>query len=742
MMPTTKRVRTALVAALTPMVMICVAAPGASAQLPEAPPIQSYPGDPGRLGDPASWRTPEFNRDNGMVSIGAEFAYAAGYSGTGANIGVVDSGFFAGHMREHGSLATNYAVGDRYFSVEAQGGETGPTPGFYDPAFNDSHGTHVTGTVGASRDGVGETQPDGPAANMHGVAFNANVYVGNTHKTDGVFYGLLPPTATPAQTPDNAYLANVYRAVSAAQTANGKPIRIITSSWGSAPPTENYNTYDPPPGGPATFGLNPAWRHLSTPDGVADANGNTVHWLNGAIEVARTGKILQFTAGNAGVANPTARGATPYFLPDLEGRWYTTSGINPNIGRTFNADGSVLVPGQQEFNQCGLAKWSCVTAPSRLINSTWVELVDGVPQPRYRAASGTSMAGPHSAAALSLIMQRFPYLTNEQALYTMFTTGRQNNTINDAAGIPIPNPTRGQIVQVPDRRNGWHTVSLREAMNGPGQLLGRFDADTQGYSDVWSNDISDVAIRARQQEDTAEAAAWEATKVAKGWTNGLPADASDIDKSDFAIGTRREQARNAREYEGSLTKRGDGTLFLTGNETWHGTSAVEAGKLSVVGSHASSIDVRGGTLSGSGAVAGSIDVGGGVLQPGLTAAEATLINDVNVAPGNILDVGGDVAVGRQGRLAVTVSGDDDYTSVRAKGDLVLDGDLSLDVRGDLTPGTVLTIMSGRSISGSFHALPEGRVLNAGGYLFKVSYNDNNVTLTVLRKLPPQSAGTP
>ena len=52
---------------------------------------------------------------------------------------------------------------------------------------------------------------------MHGVAFNSDVYVGNTHKTDGVFYGLLPPTATLAQTPDNAYLANVYRAVNAAR---------------------------------------------------------------------------------------------------------------------------------------------------------------------------------------------------------------------------------------------------------------------------------------------------------------------------------------------------------------------------------------------------------------------------------------------------------------------------------------------------------------------------------------------
>jgi hypothetical protein len=34
------------------------------------PPIETYEGDPGQLGDPASWRTPEFLRDNGMISIG------------------------------------------------------------------------------------------------------------------------------------------------------------------------------------------------------------------------------------------------------------------------------------------------------------------------------------------------------------------------------------------------------------------------------------------------------------------------------------------------------------------------------------------------------------------------------------------------------------------------------------------------------------------------------------------------
>jgi autotransporter-associated beta strand protein len=726
-----------LLAALAVMAVPSVVAQPAMAGLSvPPPPIESYVGDPGQLGDPASWRTPEFLRDNGMVSIGAEFAYAAGYSGTGMNIGMVDSGTFAGHVREHGSLDTNYAVGDRFFSVVAQGGETGPTGGFFDPAFNDTHGTHVSGTIAASRDGVGETQPGGPEANMHGVAFNANLYSGNTHKTDGVFYGLLPPNATTQQTPDNGYLANVYRAVNSAETANGEPIRIITSSWGSAPPTENYNTYDPPPGGPDTFGLNTAWRYLSTPDGVADANGNTQHWLNGAIEVARTGTIIQLTAGNAGVSNPTARAAAPYFLPDLEGQWYTTSGINPNIGRTFNPDGSVLVPGQQEFNRCGLAKWSCVTAPSRTINSTTVQVVDGVPQPRYQAFSGTSMAGPHSAAALSLIMQRFPYMTNEQALYTMLTTGRQNATINDAQGNAIPNPTAGQIVQVPDQRNGWHTVSLREAIRGPGQLLGPTAINTQGYSDVWSNDISDVAIRVREQEDTAEAAAWEATTVARGWTNGLPPDASDIDKSDFAIGTRREQARDERVYEGSLTKMGGGTLFLAGTNTWHGTSTVRAGKLSVVGTHASSIDVRSGTLGGSGTVADDVNISGGALKPGLTPGEAALITEVPVAPDSSLDIGGDLRIGKNGRFVATISSDSDYTSVLAAGDLELAGDLVLDVQGTLTQGTVLTIMDASAVVGGFRGLAEGTVLNADGYRFRISYENGSVTLTVVRAPSP------
>ena len=184
------------------------------------------------------------------------------------------------------------------------------------------------------------------------------------------------------------------------------------------------------------------------------------------------------------------------------------------------------------------------------------------------------------------------------------------------------------MVQVPDVRNGWDTVSLRDAIKGPGQLLGPTNINTQGFSDVWSNDISDVAIQARQAEDAAEAAAWQATKVAKGWTNGVPADASD----DRQVRLRdrhapRDGAQRAR-LQGSLTKSGDGTLFLTGANTWTGETTVAGGKLSVNGSHTSPIDVDRRHARRQGHGRRRLNVTGGTLQPGLAADEAARIKDV------------------------------------------------------------------------------------------------------------------
>src|SRR5207248_512981 len=115
-----------------------------------------------------------------------------------------------------------------------------------------------------------------------------------------------------------------------------------------------------------------------------------------------------------------------------------------------------------------------------------------------------------------------------------------------------------------------------------GQLLGRFSVNTHGFSDVWSNSISDVAIRTRQQEDAAEEAAWQATGVTQACVSSLPA--GSLRDADFAAGQARAAARKTRTYTGQLVKQGDGTLFLTGANTYTGQTTVSGGKLAITNS--------------------------------------------------------------------------------------------------------------------------------------------------------------
>ncbi len=640
-------------------------------------PITSYVGDPGKVGDPASWRTPEFLRDWGMRAIGAEYAYAAGVAGSGVAVGVVDSGYREIHPEFMATPSTPL----RFNSVTASGGTTGPTPGFWNSTYNDSHGTHVSGTVGANRDGGSDP------ANMQGVAFNATIYEGNTHKTDGAVYGRLT-NASATNTPDKDYISNLYKAVNTAGTA-ASPVRIITSSWGSAPSGESYTTL---------AGLTSGWNFLASPAG----NGPYTSWIQGAIDVAKTGTIIQFTAGNGGFANPTPRGAATYFMPSLEGHWYTTSAIS-TVGQTFNADGSINVPGTQNFNQCGVAKWACVTAPGNQINSALVR-ADGTVG--YQSISGTSMAGPHSAAALSLIMERFPYLTNEQALDVMFTTAVQNNTINNASGVAVINPTAGQIVAAPDSRNGWGTVNLKNAMQGPGQFLGVFQVDTQGYDDTWSLNISDVAIKQRKVEDAVEAATWTATKAANGWTGLIapPAGSTDAQISDFTTGMAREAARNSRVYEGSLIKNGAGMLTLSGNNTFTGGVTIASpsgGGLVATSAHAlgsGNVTVQSGTLATRSATAVQID------------------GDLTMQPLGVLDLGVNFNTG----VALNVAGHGSLT-----------GGLMISLMDDLTQGIlasgVYDVIDFGSYDGTFSSFS---ITGLGDfhYMANLLYNARGVEL--------------
>ena len=504
----------------------------------------------GKPGDPASWRSTEFLRDWGLERMQADQAYAAGITGKGVKIGALDSGFDAAHPefasdRYHPVLASGSYVDGSLFNVD---GTLNPN--------NDSHGTHVVGTMGASRDGSG----------MHGVAYNAQLYVGNTNKNDSFLFG---------PNPDPRYFKAVYDALADAG------VRAINNSWGSQPPDVSYRT-------------------LADLHAAYAQHYNQGTWLDAAGDVSRRGVINVFSAGNSGYPNASVRSALPYFQPDLEGHWLAVSGLDQG--------------NQQKYNQCGLAKYWCITTPGAKIDST-------IPGGGYAIKSGTSMAAPHATGALALVMERYPYMNNQQALEVLLTTATQLD---------------GSATDAPTAQVGWGVVNLNRAMRGPGQLLGAFDASLgAGQRDIWSNDISDKALIQRQSEDLAEHNAWQQTLQDKGWQNGVPGGASQQDQTDYAIGSTRDAAAAQRIYQGSLIKSGAGQLILTGNNTYRGPTTVNGGLLTVNGALTSAVTVNdNATLGGSGRIGALTANSGSRVAPGNSIGTLNVAGDVTFAPGS------------------------------------------------------------------------------------------------------------
>jgi subtilase-type serine protease len=95
------------------------------------------------------------------------------------------------------------------------------------------------------------------------------------------------------------------------------------------------------------------------------------HWLDAAGDVSRRGVINVFSAGNSGCPNASVRSALPYFQPDLEG---------PLAGSLR------LTRQSAEANQCGIAKYWCITTPGAKIDDSTipVAVMRSSPAPRWR----------------------------------------------------------------------------------------------------------------------------------------------------------------------------------------------------------------------------------------------------------------------------------------------------------------------------------------------------------------------
>ncbi len=622
----------------------------------------------GKAGDPASWRSSEFNAEWGLGAIHADQAYAAGYTGKGIKLGIFDQPVYAKHPEFAGENKVINLVteGIREYTdpyIPVKKGDTfryDGTPSVDSDGTLGSHGTHVGGIAAGSRDGGA----------MHGVAFNAQIISaenGDPGPEDGIILGN-----------DGA----VYQAGWDALVASGA--RIINNSWGIGI-TEKFDEggYDP---AYPHFTVNDAQKQFDQIKTILGTKPGGAY--QGAIDAARSGVVTIFAAGNDGnLNNPDAMAGLAYFVPEIAPNWLSVASLQDP---TNTGDYSIST----FSSRCGYTASFCVSAPgtrvySSVIEGTSVEnLTTG-----YAKYSGTSMAAPHVAGSVAVLMERFPYLSGAQVAEVLKTTA----TDMGAPGI--------------DALYGWGMINLGKAINGPGMF----------YT------VEDIPAEFRIPDPTG---------VAYGPTQfvvNIPGLGAEVDAGTLHarkcddISCELDVYSNNISGHGGLTKEGMGTLVMTGANTYSGPTLVNQGRLAINGSVTSDVSVQsGGIVGGSGTVGSLTARRGGTVAPGNSIGTLNVTGNVSFEPGSryAVEVGPNGQSDRiQSSGAATIGGGEVTVSLENSPNLLTQSE----VRSLL--GQQYNILSAQQgVSGQFDAV-------APNYLFLgtgLSYQPTGVTLSVGR----------
>ncbi|MEM5445759.1 S8 family serine peptidase, partial [Serratia marcescens] len=481
----------------------------------------------GQAGDPASWRSAEFNANWGLGAIHADEAYAAGYTGKGQKVGIFDTPVnrhpeFAGDGKLINVVTEGYRAytdphrpginaGDRFYFDG--------TFHFYNGATLSNHGVHVAGISAAKRDGVG----------MHGVAFDSQV-ISVDNDNDGPAYGEFLGL-------DGA----VTNAGWQAMIKSGA--RVINNSWGvSIPDFLSDGGRDP---NALHFELKDAQEQF---DQVKPLLGSLAGaGYQGAIDAARKNILVLFAAGNDGNYNqPDVISGLAYFVPDIAPNWLSVASVAQDAASTNSVPYTI----SSFSSRCGYTASFCVSSPGSKIYSTVANGSDPANLVSdYGNKNGTSMATPHVTGAVAVLLQRFPYMTSAQIADVLKTTA----TDMGAPGI--------------DALYGWGMINLGKAINGPGMF----------YT------VEDIPAEFRIPDPTG--VAYGPTQ----FVANIPGRGAEVDAG--TLHARKcddshcgwEIYSNNISGHGGLTKEGAGTLELTGTNTYAGPTLVNQGRLAVNG---------------------------------------------------------------------------------------------------------------------------------------------------------------
>lgn len=383
-----------------------------------------------------SFQTPEYLASGALNQINAAAAYAAGFTGKGVTVGVVDSGIdlrnfefapagkFAGGVRFTTAFDATVTDPNEYSTMVAgQNNDSDTTR---------SHGSIVSSLIAGARDGAG----------MHGSAYDASLFVAaiNTGVSPAGAFDTQLSIAVPGLVDEGVKIINLSLGNNNCNTG--------TNSAQNGGAKCNVDDYTP-----------------------AAAAAEFPKFTAAAQTAVANGALLIFATGNEKQPSPDILAGMPKVVTGIQNGWLAVGAVDSSNVTTWYS------------NNCGSAAAWCLVAPGDLTGATTVgtgnlrgTTLVGADGANYSSGSGTSYAAPTVAGVAALVKQAFPWFSNYDLQQTLLTTAT-------ALG------TRASGSITPDATYGWGLVNAGAAVKGYGAFVTTAMLNTQGYNSTFGNDI-------------------------------------------------------------------------------------------------------------------------------------------------------------------------------------------------------------------------------------------------------------
>ena len=404
-----------------------------------------YPDEPVELFDTAS-----------ADAMGTALPRAAGLTGRGVTVGVVDSGCDASHPDLADHVAHNVKLySGEYANLAPDGSNTIVVPMEMGPYQNSDlaggHGTHVAGIIAA--DSTTAPAPPGGVPPRLGVAPDAEL----------VCYSIGEVLFTTA-------VVTAYDHLLDQPDLWG--VDVINNSWGNS-----FRQHDP--------------RH---PVAVATK------------AVVDLGVVVVFAAGNSGHSN-AEMSISPYSVAP----WVISVAASTLAHQRANFSSNGLVHDNSQPATIGAGGHTVftgdrigiyspdVTAPGASISSTCSTAGTAIlacPPYGNRTASGTSMASPHVAGAAAVLLQANPGLTPDQVRTALQATTTPVFAA-DGSSLPFWQVGYGHVdlaAAVELVRSANWPKQLAKAQVRADQRVLAADGFTVRRSDLWTYDAPRLAV--------------------------------------------------------------------------------------------------------------------------------------------------------------------------------------------------------------------------------------------------------